>query len=388
MTEEPTALSDPQAYLSLLKFNRRLGRCPRTGLPVSYADIGDPSGVPLLWLLPSGCSRWFAAPQDPLCKHYGIRLIAIDRPGVGATPNVPLEDRIATSCNMTVSVLEHLGIKPNHILATSAGIYYALHLLVNHHETFFSQTSPPPYLYLISPWSPLLPQGHPDYYPSLFTWIPDTLISTQHLTLPHLASVAKSATNVWALGTKALASSLQLAKSLLPADPQIHVNPQGVPVPEVSAVDDEPERQTGFWGKCPCCIGCLTTDYFQEENMGGVGQEHLICLNRGSMDTGPEWLEGSISALSGLLASSHTSPLSCEIWWGWQDGMVPRKGQIWFNKVISAHPDYIKVKIRDVPDGDHTDLLGRYDGIHEVYYKIQKRGRRQDIRQEDTQAGS
>jgi len=63
MIPEPTPLTDPEGYLALFKFNRRIRRCPRTGMSVTYADIGDPEGVPVLFVPPSGCSRWFAAPQ-------------------------------------------------------------------------------------------------------------------------------------------------------------------------------------------------------------------------------------------------------------------------------------------------------------------------------------
>lgn len=59
----PTPLTDPQGYLALRKFSCKLPQCPRTGLPVSFADIGDPDGTPVLFVPPSGCTRWFAAPQ-------------------------------------------------------------------------------------------------------------------------------------------------------------------------------------------------------------------------------------------------------------------------------------------------------------------------------------
>lgn len=97
--QEPTPLTDPHGYFALFKFNLRLPRCPRTGLSVSYADIGDPNGVPVLFVPPSGCTRWFGAPQDPLAAGYGLRLIIVDRPGVGAVPMVPLADRIEVSCS-------------------------------------------------------------------------------------------------------------------------------------------------------------------------------------------------------------------------------------------------------------------------------------------------
>jgi pimeloyl-ACP methyl ester carboxylesterase len=70
---------------------------------------------------------------DPLAAGHGIRLIVVDRPGTGATPMVPLPDRVDTSCRarpwhpdltaeQIASVLEHLDVKPAHMLATSAGV--------------------------------------------------------------------------------------------------------------------------------------------------------------------------------------------------------------------------------------------------------------------------
>jgi hypothetical protein len=55
-------LRDPEGYLAAQKFSRKIV-CPRTGLPVSFADLGEEDGVPVLWVLPSGCSRWVAAAQ-------------------------------------------------------------------------------------------------------------------------------------------------------------------------------------------------------------------------------------------------------------------------------------------------------------------------------------
>jgi len=60
---------------------------------------------------------------------------------------------------------------------------YALHLLIHHPTIFPDGLKTPPNVYLVSPWSPLLPPDHPDYYPSYFTWIPTPLISTQHYTV-------------------------------------------------------------------------------------------------------------------------------------------------------------------------------------------------------------
>jgi hypothetical protein len=67
-------------------------------------------------------------------------MIVVDRPGIGATPSVPLEERVEVACRTSFffitrkygastdgieqvcSVLEHLMIKPAHLLAASAGV--------------------------------------------------------------------------------------------------------------------------------------------------------------------------------------------------------------------------------------------------------------------------
>jgi hypothetical protein len=108
-----------------------------------------------------------------------------------------------------------------------------------------------------------------------------------------------------------------------------------------------------------------TTEFFQAENYAGVGQgqnlsspsilmipdisqEHLQCLNRGPTDTGPEWMEANFSALAAALTNAQAGekkdedikriprPLDVQLFWGWEDRMVPRKGQRGF--FISLQP--------------------------------------------------
>lgn len=167
--------------------------------------------------------------------------------------------------------------------------------------------------------------------------------------------------------------------------------------------DEEDEQEIvfegdGLWGKLPCCIGCVryislpslipspllcptkdfrthsaapssahgqtTTEYMQAETFSGIGQEHLICLNRGPVDTGYRHIEQAVEELAQRLSQRDKAgtdgharkKLDVRIWWGWRDTMVPRRGQIWFNRNIGRFPDVIDVKVRDVIDGDHTDL--------------------------------
>jgi hypothetical protein len=59
--------------------------------------------------------------------------------------------------------------------------------------------------------------------------------------------------------------------------------------------------------------------------------DHLICLNRLNANTGPEWIENALLDLDARVSVSQEGSVSrripIHIWWGWLDGMVPRKGQ-------------------------------------------------------------
>lgn len=106
------AHTDAYSYLAQLKFHRRFV-CPRTRSRVTYADIGDPDGTPVLYFLPSGCSRWIALVLEDTAQEKKVRVIAMDRPGSGGTEMCPLNERVTVACGefwaALTSILIHLG---------------------------------------------------------------------------------------------------------------------------------------------------------------------------------------------------------------------------------------------------------------------------------------
>ncbi|KAK1927202.1 hypothetical protein DB88DRAFT_507302 [Papiliotrema laurentii] len=249
-------------------------------------------------------------------------------------------------------------------------MYYALQLLVHHADAFTMNPSDPlPFLYLVAPWSPLLPSSHPDHYNSPLAWIPPKLIETQHLTMPHLLTVAKSAMAAWDVASSTIRAGLGFARSSLFNNAEEAGRPDGqsgmslAQESQTSHVTLEtPDRPTAepevngekLWGK-------TTTAYFQAESTQGVGQEHLICLNHGPRDTGPDWLEQKLDEVARQVrdrcaVSGTQAKLDVDIWWGLRDKMVPRQGQLWFTKTVKSHPDEIAVEVHEVADGDHSDL--------------------------------
>ena len=99
---------------------------PDRPLRVSYAEVGSPTGRPVLLFLGLGCVRYLVALFDDLGRAFNLRLICIDRWGLGKTDNVPQEQRSLTQWGLVVEkVLDQLGIDGFQVVAHSAGAPYA-----------------------------------------------------------------------------------------------------------------------------------------------------------------------------------------------------------------------------------------------------------------------
>jgi pimeloyl-ACP methyl ester carboxylesterase len=94
-------------------------------------DRGDRDGTPVLFVHGTPDSRLARHPDDRIATELGVRLLAVDRPGIGhsdpdpsATPTSVADDHAA--------VLDHLGIERAGVLAWSAGAVPALALAGRH----------------------------------------------------------------------------------------------------------------------------------------------------------------------------------------------------------------------------------------------------------------
>ena len=61
----------------------------RDGRRLGYAEFGDPRGRPVLFFHGYPGSRWDGAETGQVAEHVGIRLIALDRPGMGLSDHQP-----------------------------------------------------------------------------------------------------------------------------------------------------------------------------------------------------------------------------------------------------------------------------------------------------------
>ncbi|KAM0745670.1 alpha/beta-hydrolase [Meredithblackwellia eburnea MCA 4105] len=129
---ETEAMAVERELSALLKSPRltkiiTLKRYPNQGLNVSYADVGSPTGHPVVVFLGLGCVRYLIALYDEMAEAFGLRLICLDRWGLGRTSEVSDDKRgFLEWANIVSEVVEELGLRQYSILAHSAGGPYAL----------------------------------------------------------------------------------------------------------------------------------------------------------------------------------------------------------------------------------------------------------------------
>ncbi|OCF36447.1 hypothetical protein I316_01696 [Kwoniella heveanensis BCC8398] len=96
-------------------------------LNVSLAEVGKPTGQPVVIFLGLGCVRYLIALFDDIARAFNLRLICIDRWGLGKTNQVSPGNRTVMAWAYVVErVLDEIGVKEFQILAHSAGAPYAL----------------------------------------------------------------------------------------------------------------------------------------------------------------------------------------------------------------------------------------------------------------------
>ncbi|KAF2172934.1 hypothetical protein M409DRAFT_16887 [Zasmidium cellare ATCC 36951] len=113
-------------YLS----DQRLSRTIKStsGRTIAFSEVGDPEGAAVFVCVGMGLTRYVTAFFDELATTLRLRLITLDRPGVGGSDPFPPTDK-SGPLNWPEDVLavcQHLGIVKFSILAHSAGAIYAL----------------------------------------------------------------------------------------------------------------------------------------------------------------------------------------------------------------------------------------------------------------------
>lgn len=112
---------------TLLKLTRSPHASQDNPLTVSLSDLGSQTGFPVVIFLGLGCVRHIMGLYDEMAEFMGLRLITIDRWGLGRTePRRKSAKGIIQWASVVEEVLDLLRIGQCSILAHSAGAPYAL----------------------------------------------------------------------------------------------------------------------------------------------------------------------------------------------------------------------------------------------------------------------
>ncbi|KAJ5086355.1 hypothetical protein NUU61_007662 [Penicillium alfredii] len=136
-------------YIYSPKLTQRVAH-PTTGRTIAFSEVGDPKGHVVLCCLGMGLTRYLMAFYDELARTLNLRLVTLDRPGVGESgphqvdePSTPLSwpDDVAIVCN-------YLRVTKFSILAHSAGAIYALATALRIPQHIRGR------IHLLAPWIP------------------------------------------------------------------------------------------------------------------------------------------------------------------------------------------------------------------------------------------
>ncbi|KAJ8084234.1 hypothetical protein PM082_003001 [Marasmius tenuissimus] len=112
---------------TLLKLTRSPHASHDNPLTVSLSDLGSPKGYPVLVFLGLGCVRHIMGLYDEMAECLGLRMITIDRWGLGRTePRAKSAKGIMQWASVVEEVLDILQIEECSVMAHSAGAPYAL----------------------------------------------------------------------------------------------------------------------------------------------------------------------------------------------------------------------------------------------------------------------
>lgn len=146
-----------------------LTRPPHEGLSVSFADVGDEHGHPVFVTLGLGAVRYLVGLYDEMASVLRLRLICIDRWGLGKTDDLSAERRgVLEWSNVVSEVADRLGIQRFSLLAHSAGAPYAMATCLMHGPRIAGP------VHLLAPWvSPKIESGY-----KWLKYVPDGIIKT------------------------------------------------------------------------------------------------------------------------------------------------------------------------------------------------------------------
>ncbi|KAL4910623.1 hypothetical protein BDW74DRAFT_141503 [Aspergillus multicolor] len=354
--------TNPQALLTSPTYHHHI--TIQTSIPngprnISYTDFGCPTGPVLLFLPGMFASRFLGLPLHVLAERAGVRLIVIDRPGIGGSTGVRVEERIDAWVDMLPRFLEQLGIRRVSLVSHSAGTVYLLNTLarcrgVVNREIFF-----------LAPWvdpahSHVTSMQMAQYLPTkafnLWHHIPRFFVTQASPMLASSGTMMRGISSVSLPGTNNNTQAEE-DKTFLEANWRRIERDYGVPKEESAE------------------LSRLAVDAMFKEETVGANDEAIICLRKG--EAGSNW--GACSDYRkcvkdlGETEQAAGRKLVVRAYFAEKDAMVGSKGQSYFEGCWRAEElQGIDFQCRVVSGTDHDTVSQSVEVWEEILRAVKK----------------
>lgn len=307
-------------------------------LTVSYAVTGarESAKGTVLFIGGMASCRYLAAVGSNGAQKAGVRLVVVDRPGMGKSTNVETCQRIPVWLETVPLLMKELTADHVSIIAHSCGVIYALNTISK-----MPNILPPsnPVVYLFAPWVP------PEH--SARKWLsklPSPLIN-------RLDSAIRSR----------FLSRLLTWLSVFPSgsDTEIPKHEQDEPCEELLGVSA---------GDAAKLLNAIRSR-IEEEGTRGINNEALLALRKRKAGTwGDCHSYETYPAVIKERRSKHFQgnappPLIIKAYWAQDDNMVGERGKQYFDKCFQHSDGNLLYVSETVPGTDHETVCYPQNGI-------------------------
>ncbi|UNI15511.1 hypothetical protein JDV02_002039 [Purpureocillium takamizusanense] len=321
-------------------------------LQITYADYGyrneqdpDDENVFLFFAPLLGSRMWHVAKDGP-AKRHKVRIINLDRPGVGGTSEIPAERRMAVWRDVIMALLAHLNIRHVSLGCQSGGTVHALDLLLHHPQVLHPTR---PYLAIGAPW--ILPAHSGVMAMSITQALPEILLAQTG----KMAAVVSKLVPVASASFGFSQAVLNLAR--------------GNQSPEVDLDEDAKFEEQ---------LSAKLGDFVFADGVNGMAQEAILLMQRTPGKAGwGDWgdYDGLVPRLREALQAAGRQ-LEIDVYFAEKDGMVGdagSKGPKWFEDCWKGEQDggIIRYASSVVDGAEHDTIWGlRYGAIQKVFARI------------------
>ncbi|KAJ1709607.1 Alpha/Beta hydrolase protein [Aspergillus flavus] len=364
-------------YISNSRFHRRYtlpATADHDSLTFTYADIGstpssaNPNPQTILFMPGMFATRYLGVFIHAIAEKLGVRVLVVDRPGMGNSTDVPLDQRLSIWIELVPRLLAHLEIEHVALVSHCAGTIYLLNTLFYCRELLHPER---PFVAFLAPW---VDPSH------------------SHVTSMQMAQyVPVKAFNVWNLIPKFLllkagpaftSSEAAITKTSNVISSGSGFSSGGENYTELERNRRQIENEYGLSRDVQAEIDSLIFQFMFEESTVGANSEALQCLRKGS-DSSNTWgkcenYEAYVKELVDLEGRRHRrtgqEKLKVRAYFAGNDSMIGKAGQNYVEECWARDTrefkDALDFESRTFTQLEHDSLVQSAEVLKSIFLHV------------------